>query len=86
MSIVKLPDSIFVNLYVATGIPIGTKLVATNITPNDVNLYHSLNQPTKNDAHVPLIYGRDKGVNDINDVGAWAICIGGGAIDIKAYT
>ena len=86
MSTVKLPDSVHIDLYVATGIPAGTKIVATNITPNDVNLYHSQNQPTKVDTHLPLIYGRDKGVNDTNDLAAWALCVGGGAIDVKVYS
>jgi len=80
---VKLPDSVFVDLYDATGIAVGNKIDALNITPNDISLYSSAAEPTVSDDHIPLLFGRGKGQNEAGDAGAWAICIGGGAIDIQ---
>ena len=84
MAIVKLPPRTFVNLYAATGFTVGVQLATLNITPNDVSLYASENEPDpKTDAHVPLLFGRSTGLNDVGDAGAWAICVGGGAIQVR---
>ncbi len=83
MSIVKLPASTFVDLYAETGITIGVKLVALNLTPNDARLYHSENEPTITDDHIPIIFRSSGSINETGDVGAWAMCVSGGAIDVK---
>lgn len=83
MSNVKLPPGIYVDLYDATGITVGDKIEALNITPNDVSLFSTVAQPNGSEDHIPLLFGRGKGQNDAGDVGAWAVCVGGGAIDIK---
>ena len=80
---VKLPPGEYVNLYNATGIAIGTKIKAINITPNDVQLYFSVNEPTVDDVNLPLMFGRGTAFNDVNDVGAWAKCVAGGAINVE---
>ena len=71
------------DLYASTGIAVGTKITALNITPNDVRLASTAGEPTPTTDHVPVLFGRGKGINDVGDPGAWAMCIGGGAVDIK---
>jgi len=83
---VKLPERTFVNLYDATGVSVGTKIKAINITPNDVQLYFSAAEPTIDDVNLPLMFGRGSAFFDVNDVGVWARCVAGGAINIEVLT
>lgn len=80
---VKLPPGEYIDLYNATGIAIGTKIKAINVTPNDVQLYYSANEPTVNDVNLPLMFGRGSAFNDAGDIGAWAKCVAGGAINVE---
>ena len=86
MHIVKLPPGTYVNIYDDTGITVGVKLKVVNITPNDVSLYSTLNEPVKDNVVLPVLFGRGSAFNDNNDVGAWAICVGGGAIHVEVLT
>ena len=83
MSNVKLPARTWVDLYAATGITVGVQIKTINITPNDVRLADTATEPTPNDDHIPLLFGRGVFENDIGDAGAWAMCVAGGAIDVK---
>lgn len=86
MYTVKLPSNVKVDLYDATGIPVGVKIKVVNITPNDISLYSSVGEPVKSDATLPLLFGRGSAFNDSNDVGAWAMCPGAGAIHVEVLT
>lgn len=83
MTNVILPDRTWVDLYAATGITVGNLISVINITPDDVKLAFSELVPTTNDDIVPLLFGRGSGHNDFGDPGAWALCNGGGAINVN---
>jgi hypothetical protein len=80
---VKLPSRTWVDLYASTGITVGLQIKTINITPNDVRLADTTIEPTPADDHIPLLFGRGVYQNDIGDLGAWAMCVAGGAIDVK---
>jgi len=82
MSNVILPARTWVDLYAATGFTVGVQLNTVNLTPNDVRLVATENEPVASDSHIPLLFGRGTGQNDIGDPGAWALCVAGGAIDV----
>lgn len=85
--IVRLPPGEFIDLYDATGITIGVQIEAMNITPNDVSLFATTNIPdASNDDHIPLLFGHDIATNESGDTGAWAISVGGGAVDVKVVS
>lgn len=87
MANVVLPARTWVDLYAATGIIVGTQLSVHNITPNDVRLVTSATEPSGTDDHIPLVYGRGvTAENETGDPGAWALCVGGGAVDVKEVT
>ena len=81
---VELPVGQNVDLYTETGIAIGTQLIVSNITPNDVRLYPTQNAPTITDHHFPIFMRGDSARNAVTDPGAWAMCVGGGAVDVRA--
>ena len=83
MSNVILPPATWVNLYAATGITVGTKIIATNITPSDVRLADTASAPTPSDDHFPLLFRHLPVANKLGASGAWAFCSGGGAIDVR---
>lgn len=82
MTNVILPKNTHVDIYAATGITVGKQIQVTNITNHDVTLYSTASTPVPSDDHVNLSYGRGSFKNDTGDVGAWALCIGNGAIDV----
>ena len=79
---VILPPGVWVDLYAATGILTTLPLNAINLTPNDVRLTSTDIEPDGSTNHVPLLFGRGTGVNDATDPGAWAMCVGGGAVNV----
>jgi hypothetical protein len=84
--IVKLPARTPINLYDVTGFDVGTVLVITNVTTNDVQLYSSETTPTVGtDNSFPCIYRGASLINDALDLGAWAICSNGGAIHVESF-
>ena len=80
---ISLPARTFVDVYDATGITVGTQLIFTNLTPNDVRLHDSATIPVVGDDHFPLLFGRGSVLNETGDAGSWAMCVAGGAIDVK---
>ena len=80
---ITLPKATWVNLYTATGISVGTQIETINLTPSDIRLASTAIEPIVSDDHIPLLFGRGKGLNDAGDAGAWAMCISGGAVDVK---
>lgn len=83
MANVTLPARTWVDLYAATGFTVGVQIETINLTPNDVRLAATAAEPTVSDGHIPLPYRSGKGVNDAGDPGAWALCVAGGAIDVR---
>lgn len=82
MTNVKLPAKQWVDLYAGSGLSVGIQITALNLTPNDVRLCSTAGEPTGTTDHVPLLFGRGKGINQAGDAGAWAMCVGGGGVDI----
>ena len=84
MEIVKLPAGVWVDLYAATGINVGVQLDVINVTPNDVKLSSTVGEPTPTDPNLPLLFN-SKAVCDQSSLGAWAMCVAGGAISVRKH-
>ena len=82
MTNVTLPMNEWVDLYDATGITVGVQINSVNLTPNSVRLASTASEPTISDDHLPLEFRSGVAQNDTGDPGAWALCVGGGAIDV----
>lgn len=80
---VVLPRNQWVDLYDETGITVGSQINSVNLTANDVRLAATANEPTVTDDHVILAFRAGVAQNDTGDPGAWALCVGGGAIDVE---
>ena len=85
MEIVKLPAGTWVDLYAATGINVGVQLDVVNITPDDVKLASTAAEPTPTDPHLPLIFNSGKAISDQSNLGAWALSVSGGAINVRKH-
>lgn len=83
MATVTLPPKTFVDLYAATGITVGTQLAAINLTPDDVRLFDTQNEPTSTDNYTPCLYRGGAALNSATDLGAWAWSLVGGALEVK---
>ena len=84
MANVKLPPMIWVDVYAATGITVGAVVEVGNLTRNDVRLVASDVTPTPADDHAILVGGRGiTAINETGDPGAWALCSGGGTINVR---
>lgn len=80
MANVDLPARTAVNLYAATGFTVGVQLKVTNLTTRDVRL--STTSPGLVNDHVPIgPYTQAK--NDVGDPGAFALCVGGGGVNVE---
>lgn len=85
MTNVVLPPSVWVDLYAAPGTPsVGTAIDVVNITPNDARLVSSAAEPAGTDDHIPVLFRGSCVKNNAADPGAWALCVGGGAVDVVA--
>lgn len=78
---VLLPAFTWVNLYAATGIAVGTKIIVQNLTPADVRLCSKATSPLVTDGHNVISYTRNA-VNQASDPGAWAMCSVDGAVNV----
>ena len=77
-----LPPGVWVDLYADTGIQIGCKIIVQNIGVCDVYLVTQATEPTDESAR--QILQRSKfALNDNGDSGAWAICLAGGAVNVR---
>lgn len=83
MANVKLPSNQYVDLYSASGITPGTQIQVLNITPNDVRLY-DVASPTPASDHIPVLFNGSVAQNDSGDLNAVALCVAGGAVDVRA--
>lgn len=81
--IVKLPANTFTDLYASTGFTVGVVLAVTNVTPTDVRLFSTEDEPTTDSDHFPCLYRHLTVNNASGDLGAWALCVSGGAVDVK---
>lgn len=82
MANVNLPANTWVDLYTATGLSVGTQIRVLNITSRPVRLASTASTPTTSDDHVPLPFNTTK-INNTTDLGAWALSISGGAVDVQ---
>ena len=72
----------WVNLYSASGIAVGTQIVIENLTDTPVKLYAGATPPPdadENDGYFRRLMEYAVKSNDVDDVGAWALCEGEGA-------
>lgn len=81
MSNITLPARTAVDLYVASGIVVGTQLKVINITTGDVRLSDTEDGLVDNHMVVKP-YGQ--ATNGVGESGAWATCTGGGAVTVSA--
>lgn len=81
--IVQLPEKTYVDLYDATGLTVGTQLCVTNVTPDQVRVFATAAAPTPSDDFYPVTFRHVPVKNTTGDVGAWALSVTGGAIDVK---
>ena len=81
--IVKLPKGTYVDLYATTGVTVGNVLAVTNVTGADVQLFATAAEPVTGDDFFPCLFRHNTVNNELNDLGAWAICPAGGAVDVR---
>lgn len=77
-----LPADVWVDIYAATGITVGTQILVQNIGVCDVYLASQAAQPTDETRRQVLLRAQFA-LNDFNDAGAWAICTAGGALNVR---
>lgn len=77
---VLLPARTPVDLYSATGIPVGTKIRVSNLTTNDVRL--SVSQLGLSNDHI-VMKPYEQACNNTGDTGAWASCTGEGGVNVS---
>ena len=78
---VTLPEGVWVNLYAATGIAVGTKIIVQNLTPSYVRLCSKATAPTSADGFNAIPFARNA-VNQASDAGAWAMSTSGGNLSV----
>lgn len=82
---VFLPANTWVDLYAATGIPVGTQIVVTHDSASDVNLTTKATEPTSADGFQVLKRSQDR-INDAGDSGAWAISpVTDGLLNVRVF-
>ena len=67
----------WVNLYAQSGIPVGTQIIAENLTDTPGKLYAGANPPVdadENDGYFSRLMQYSKSMNDSGDDGLWALC------------
>jgi len=80
---VTLPPETWVDLYAVSGVTVGTQIDVVNITPNDARVVESATQPTGSDDFIPVLFNGNIARNSTGSAGAWALCVGGGAVDVR---
>lgn len=80
---VTLPEGVWVDLYAATGITVGTQIVTTNLSSRDVRLVTKATAPLPTDGYV-VVERHQEHVNEVDDSGAWAMCHLNGAVNVRA--
>lgn len=69
-----LPTSVWVDLYAATGLEVGTHIIVQNIGVADVYLFAGAAEPAEDELHQIIKRGQ-YAINDVGDAGAWALCL-----------
>lgn len=81
---IELPPNIWVDLYAATGIAVGTQILVQNIGVCDVYLFSGPAMPDQGDNDMHQIITRAQfAKNDQGDAGAYAMCIAGGLVNVR---
>lgn len=81
LSNVTLEKGVWVDIYDATGIAVGTQITVQNLTTSHVRLHTSAAEPTGNYGF-KTVPPYEYAINDTGDSGAWAYSTNGGAINI----
>ncbi len=82
---VSLPIDTWVDLYLSTGISVGTQLIIQNRRTDDVFLSESVSAPTGLIADLggnPLV-GKKFFTNATGNIGAWAYSSKGGSLQVE---
>ncbi len=80
---VLLPKNVWVDLYAASGIVVGTRIIVENLGATPVKLTTKATEPTDADGF-QYAQQRSQKVNDTGDSGAWAISVGiDGLVNVK---
>ena len=66
-----LQPNVWLNLYTATGLPVGTKLAIQNIGTTQVHLHSGIDEPTASDGFL-VMSPAEFFTNTEGDAGAWA--------------
>ena len=77
---IKLTQNVPKDLYAATGIAVGTRIIAQNIGACDVSLSSQLAAPNLDQGAIHIIQRGDWAINDRSDTGAWAYCNSSGGL------
>lgn len=80
---VVLPAGVWVNLYAATGLTVGTKITVQNVCGFEVRLCSKGSIPAASDGSNILPFA-STAINQASDAGAWAMCVGGGVVNVAA--
>ena len=82
---VTLPANTLVDLYAATGLTVGTVIEVANMTADSVRLFSTADAEFTDD-HYPCEFRRPPVVNKATDLGAWALSVAGGIVDVQEVT
>lgn len=85
---ISIPRNQWVNLYIESGIPVGTAISVDNVGDPDVWLTVQLDQPEPDhDAYVVVKRDGPPYRNSQGDSGAWAFCQGNDAkVNVRELT
>ena len=78
---ISIPAGAWVDLYAASGIPVGTKISVQNLSYGDVRLAAKATAPTDKDGYALLQFGR-AAPNQAGDTGAWAMSPIGSIVNV----
>ena len=70
---ILLTENAWNNLYVLSGIPVGTQIIVTNVGDIDIRLYAAATFPISSEEGIPL-EKKKQAINEAGDSGAWAYC------------
>ena len=82
LPVVDLPANTWVDIYNATSIAVGTKIIVQNIGVSTVRLTESAAEPASNEGYNLATKGEFV-TNSAANVGSWAISSSGGKLQVE---
>ena len=79
---VTVKSKVWVDLYAATGIAVGTKIIIQNLGANECRLVEYNTEPTKRDGYNEILVGKYLSSADV-PVGAWAYAHSGTTLHVE---